>query len=108
VQGATTPDFPELEGTPEMVLEVVSATSVQKDTVELRELYWKAGIAEYWLVDVRKGNVEFNILKHGSKAYATSRHQPGGWLKSTVFNHSFRLTQGTDPLGKPLFQLEAR
>src|SRR5207245_349957 len=36
-----------LEGTPEMVLEVVSATSVEKDTVELRELYWQAGIPEY-------------------------------------------------------------
>jgi hypothetical protein len=27
----------------------VSPSSVQKDTVVLRELYWKAGIPEYWL-----------------------------------------------------------
>ena len=41
----------EVTGSPEMVLEVVSQTSVQKDTVVLRELYWRAGIQEYWLVD---------------------------------------------------------
>src|SRR5262249_16202275 len=42
-----------VEGTPDMVLEVVSDGSVRKDTVVLREGYWKAGIREYWLVDVR-------------------------------------------------------
>jgi Uma2 family endonuclease len=108
VQGAADQDFLELEGTPEMVLEVVSATSVQKDTVELRELYWKADIAEYWLVDVREGNLDFNLLKHGSKDYTVTRRQAGGWLKSTVFNRSFRLTQQMDPLGEPLYQLDVR
>jgi Uma2 family endonuclease len=45
--------YVEVEGTPDMVLEVVSDSSLQKDTVHLRELYWKAGVAEYWLVDAR-------------------------------------------------------
>src|SRR5256885_8764701 len=44
----------ELEGTPDMVLEVVSESSVQKDTKRLRQLYWQAGIREYWLVDARR------------------------------------------------------
>ena len=44
----------ELEGTPDLVLEVVSKSSVRKDTVILRDLYYKAGIEEYWLVDARK------------------------------------------------------
>jgi Uma2 family endonuclease len=38
-----------------MVLEVVSASSVEPDTQTLRELYWAAGIKEYWLVDARGG-----------------------------------------------------
>ena len=34
----------ELEGTPDMLLEIVSKNSLRKDTVVLRELYWKAGV----------------------------------------------------------------
>jgi Uma2 family endonuclease len=36
--------FVEVAGTPDLVLEVVSANSVQKDTVVLPELYWQANI----------------------------------------------------------------
>src|SRR5262249_3431070 len=49
--------FVELEGTPDMALEVVSTYSVRKDRVVLRNLYWRAKIAEYWLVDVRKSSI---------------------------------------------------
>ena len=38
----------ELEGSPDMVLEVVSRSSAKRDMVTLREAYWKAGIREYW------------------------------------------------------------
>ena len=37
-----------------MTLEVVSSSSVRKDTVDLRDRYYKAGILEYWLVDTPK------------------------------------------------------
>jgi len=36
-------DSIEILGSPEMTLEVISPTSVEKDTVHLRRLYWKAG-----------------------------------------------------------------
>jgi Uma2 family endonuclease len=101
-------DCIELEGSPEMTLEVVSDTSVRKDTVDLPELYWKAGVLEYWLVDVREEQVVFTILKHGRKGYVAVRPQKGGWLKSNVFGRSFRLTRGTDPLGDPEYTLEVR
>src|SRR5205823_5487874 len=45
--------FLELEGSPDMVLEIVSDSSVTKDNTRLPELYWQAEIKEYWLVDVR-------------------------------------------------------
>src|SRR5207244_1904428 len=53
----------ELEGTPDLVLEIVSKSSVRKDTVFLRDLYCKAGIQEYWLVDVREGATSFEVLQ---------------------------------------------
>jgi Uma2 family endonuclease len=97
----------ELEGTPEMVLEIVSPGSVHKDTVVLLELYWQAGINEYWLVDVRGERPRFDILRRGATHYVSARKQ-AGWVKSNVFARSFRLTQQADALGHPEFTLEMR
>src|SRR5262249_13670075 len=36
--------YVELIGTPDMVLEILSDSSEEKDTVTLRKLYWQAGI----------------------------------------------------------------
>jgi Uma2 family endonuclease len=97
--------YVELVGTPDMVLEVVSAGSVTKDTVTLRGAYWEAGIPEYWLVDARGDTgVDFRILKHGAKGYTETRKQ-AGWQKSGVFGRSFKLTRGTDRRGNPTFTL---
>lgn len=100
--------FVELEGTPDMVLEVVSTTSVRKDTVTLRDLYWRAGIAEYWLVDARGEEPEFNLLRHTARGYAATRRQADGWLRSAVFGRSFRLTRQNDPLGHPQYVVAVR
>jgi Uma2 family endonuclease len=99
--------YVELEGTPDMVLEVVSDSSVQKDTVLLRKAYWEAGIPEYWLVDARKEPLAFDILKHGAKGYAATRKQDG-WVKSAVFGKAFQLTQSPHALGHPQFTLAVR
>jgi Uma2 family endonuclease len=95
----------ELEGTPDMVLEIVSRTSVRKDTEVLRDLYWRAGIPEYWLVDARGANPSFEILKHSTDGYHATESTERG-IHSEVFDKSFRLVKQTDPLGHPEFLLE--
>lgn len=97
----------ELEGTPDMILEIVSRSSVKKDTERLRELYWRAGITEYWLVDARGESPRFDIFRHWKDGYLPTDAQDG-WLPSTVFGHAFKLTQQADPLGYPLYQLQRR
>lgn len=99
--------YVELEGSPDMVLEVVSDSSVRKDTVELRQAYWEAGIKEYWLVDARNEPLKFDILRHTAKGYVATRKQ-GGWHKSPVFGKSFQLPQGKSALGHPEFTLAVR
>lgn len=99
--------FIELEGSPDMVLEVVSDSSVLKDTVTLRKLYFKAGIREYWLVDARGERLEFDILRRAARGFSSTR-KVDGWMKSTVFGQSFRLTRSVNPLGHPEFNLEAK
>src|SRR5262249_2258249 len=46
-------DFIEFEGTPDWIMEIVSPSSVTKDTKQLKKRYHRAGIGEYWLVDAR-------------------------------------------------------
>lgn len=99
--------FIEVEGTPDMVLEIVSPSSEEKDYTTLRELYWQAGITEYWLVDVRGDRLDFDILRHGAKAYAPVRKQ-GGWVKSKVFGKAFRLSRSANAVGHPAYRLEAK
>lgn len=94
----------ELEGSSDMVLEVVSDSSAKKDYELLRVAYWKAGVREYWLVDARGERLEFQILKHGSKGlFLGSR---GRRLdKSAVFKKSFRLIATKNHLGQPDFEV---
>jgi Uma2 family endonuclease len=98
----------ELEGSPDIVLEVVSDSSVRKDTVVLPDLYWQAGITEFWRVDARRAPLRFEILRHGRRGYTATRRRAGGWLLSNALDRSFRLTQEDDPLGNPLYTLEVR
>jgi Uma2 family endonuclease len=99
--------FVEIEGTPDMVLEVVSGSSVSKDREWLRDLYRKAGIAEYWLVDCRGDRLDFDILRHTAGGYAPA-NKSAGWVESAVFGHAFLLTRQSDELGHPEYTLEAR
>ena len=99
--------FTELQGSPDMVLEVVSDSSEQKDLVVLRQAYWEGGIREYWLVDARRGALHFDIFYHSARGYAT-RRKKDGWVKSDVFGKSFRLTQSRNALGHPEYSLQVR
>jgi hypothetical protein len=96
----------ELEGSPDMVLEVLSDSSESKDKVVLKRAYWEANIKEYWLVDVREG-VRFDIFRHTPRGYVSARKQEG-WIKSNVFAGSFRLLVEQAPDGHPDYTLEVR
>ena len=98
----------EVIGTPDMVLEVVSPTTIHKDTVVLRDQYWQAGIAEYWLVQqVQSNSFDLQILKHTDSGYAPIRKNRG-WVKSPAFGKAFRLVLEPDELAGPTFLLEMR
>jgi hypothetical protein len=99
--------FVELEGSPDMVLEVVSRSSANKDTVLLLRAYWEANVREYWLVDARPRPLKFDILRHTSQGYSAARKKVG-WAKSAVFGNSFRLLSQTGALGHPEYTLEVR
>jgi Uma2 family endonuclease len=99
--------FVELDGSPDMVLEVISTSSVHKDMEILRQSYWEAGIREYWLVDARADPVYFAILRHRPDGYQEAPKQRG-WVRSAVFRKSFRLRVSRDRQGHPDFTLAVR
>lgn len=93
----------EFEGSPDMVLEVVSDSSEPRDA-DLRDLYFAAGVTEFWVVDARGAEARFDILRRGPRGFvATPRRN--GRLRSAVFGRTFRLIAESDPLGNPTYTL---
>jgi Uma2 family endonuclease len=90
--------YRELEGTPDWVMEVVSDSSVEKDTERLRRAYHKAGVPEYWLIDARGEQISFQILYWRKTGYAAAPVRDG-WQRSRVFGRAFRLERQRDALG---------
>lgn len=97
-------DFIEFEGTPDWIMEIVSPSSVTKDTKKLRKRYHRAGIGEYWLIDARAEDVEFQILVRGDDDYEPAERD-GGWQVSQVFGKKFRLRRINDERGDVDYRL---
>jgi Uma2 family endonuclease len=97
----------EVVGSPELVVEIVSRGTGEKDTELLMEKYHDAEITEYWVIDARDGDdIQFDILKRARKAYSATRKYEG-WIKSSVLGRSFRLVRMI-VRGYPRFKLEVR
>jgi Uma2 family endonuclease len=83
--------FMELEGPPDLVVEIVSESSVRKDLVRLPPLYAAAGVPELWLVDARGEEIRFEIRSLGKVGYETMEMEREGWTLSPRLGLRFRL-----------------
>jgi Uma2 family endonuclease len=97
----------ELVGTPDWVCEIISDTSELKDTRTLLKAYHKAGIREYWLIDAREEEIDFQIL-----TWMKARYQPvvprDGWQSSEVFGREFLLSRSRNQVGRWEYELHHR
>jgi Uma2 family endonuclease len=107
VRGARPGVCDELVGTPDWVLEILSTSSVRKDTKLLFEGYFRAGIGEYWLIDARSDEISFQLFVRGDAGYVAVEQQ-NGWLASPSFGCSFRLTREKEEDGLWLYTLHAK
>jgi Uma2 family endonuclease len=104
VEKADRKDYIELEGTPDLVVEIVSDTSRRKDQTLLRDRYHRAGIPEYWLIDVRD-EISFQILRYSADGYhAGAPSDQPQW--SEVFGESFALRRSKNRLGRWRYALD--
>jgi Uma2 family endonuclease len=107
VPSAAGDDSVEIDGTPDLVIEVVSPYSEQKDFKRLPRLYHRACIQEFWRIDARGERIDFRILARRARGYAAAlRH--GGWQRSAVLGHQFRLERRRDRLGLWQYTLNGR
>jgi Uma2 family endonuclease len=97
----------ELIGIPDLVIEIVSPSSEEKDTDWLMESYFRAGIPEFWLIDARAKDLRFDLYRPASKGYSAIR-KSAGFSKSTVLGKSVRLTRSRSSTGIATYVLNVR
>lgn len=97
----------DLVGTPDWVCEIVSDSSVAKDTVALRDSYYAAGIPEYWLIDARDEGeaIDFQLLVWTPDGYSLADKRDD-WQFSPVFRKWFLLTRSEGRLGRARYDLQ--
>ena len=51
-------------GIPDLIVEIISPTSVIRDRIEKKNLYERIGVPEYWLIDPQYAAIEIYSLKN--------------------------------------------
>ncbi len=73
-----------IEGTPDLVVEVLSPSTRSRDRGLKMRRYHAAGVPHYWLVDYESPALE--TYRSGEQGYkSTGRYGPGGELRSDLF-----------------------
>lgn len=98
--------YVEMEGSPDLVVELISDGSVKKDTVKLPGLYAKAGIPEMWLVDARDEKLSFQVHCLKSGLYVRQAEDANGWRLSPLLGRRVRLTRRLSPARTWRYRLE--
>ena len=68
---------------PDIAVEILSPSSTKMDRIRKFQLYEKAGVKEYWIVDGTNENIEVH-LHDGYKFLSKKRYSIGDTLASTV------------------------
>ena len=99
--------FVELEGGPELIVVIVSDSSVRKDTQRLPAAYHAAGVREFWLIDARRADVQFTIHRWDPSGYVADV-AADGTQRSTVFGCTFSLVRSRNASGRFVYDLVAQ
>ena len=73
----------EVEGAPDLVVEVLSPSTGTYDLTKKRSAYEEAGVREYWIVDPDGESVEVLVLEEGTYQ-SSARVQDGGPVASRL------------------------
>ena len=79
-----------IHGVPNLLIEIVSASSVSQDTVEKFKIYEKYGVSKYWIVFPEQKVIEVFILKDKNYSLLCSTENSEGIVTSIVL-HNFKI-----------------
>jgi Uma2 family endonuclease len=88
----------EVEGAADLAVEVVSDSSVRKDTKRLPPLYAAAGVRELWIADARGARLKFQIFHLHKGKYRPAAAEARGFQRSEVLGRSIRLRRRRGPV----------
>jgi Uma2 family endonuclease len=97
-----------IEGAPDLIVEVVSDSSVTKDYRLLPPLYARAGVPELWIADARGAGPLLRAFTLGAGSYREIATDAEGWFQSPRLGLFFRLTRKLTPLATWRYVLEHR
>jgi Uma2 family endonuclease len=83
--------YVEIEGGVDLIVEIVSDSSVVKDTQRLPPAYYRAGVRECWLIDARGEQLVFQIQRRGANSFEATLVDDNGCQYSEVLNCRVRL-----------------
>lgn len=73
-----------IRGVPDLLVEVLSTTRIERDRIIKRQLYARNGVPEYWIVDPDNKSVEIFVL-------AGFQYEPSGFFQSDEMMNSILL-----------------
>ena len=76
-----------IHGVPDLLIEIISASSVSRDTVEKFKIYEKYGVGEYWIVFPEQKVIEVFVLKDGKYSLLCSTENSEGIVTSIVLQN---------------------
>jgi Uma2 family endonuclease len=97
--------YVEMEGAPDLIVEIISESSVRKDTERLPAAYWQAGVPEYWLVDARGNDLLFRIQHRGQSEYEPTRIDDNCFQYSDVLDCWYCLERTRNRRGRLQYTL---
>jgi Uma2 family endonuclease len=100
--------FSAIEGAPDLIVEILSDRSEDKDSRRLPRLYAEAGVPELWIADARGREMNFQILLLHDGIYGPVQPDPDGWLHSPTLGLEVRLTRTRTRLLTWRYRLEHR
>lgn len=100
--------YVEIEGAAVLIVEIVSDSSVVKDTQRLPVAYHRGGVRELWLVDARARELVFAVHHSGPESFLRVEPDADGFCRSDVLGCHVRLDREDSAEGLFRYELSIR
>jgi Uma2 family endonuclease len=98
--------YVEIDGAADLIVEIVSDSSIVKDTKRLPAAYYRGGVREYWLIDARSEQLIFQIHRRGPNSFEAAPADDQGFMRTDGLNCLARLDRQRNRRGHWVYRLE--